>query len=430
MHVLQYPVLGQTASFDKATVVNSCVKPLTKQIKIDFALNTASSNYDAFKGDQLAVAADGNKSRSKNDPKPTFRSGRMDKQSYLSSVSMQQVDRFCVGIVRDKEMYITPVHGIYQMRPSFSYFDKQDKRVKADKKAEDGDMGMDEDEMRQVTVKFARTESDKVRKAREKSYNFIAKMNADEPWCETMWYPAASEMAGMERQKIQQVTNNFTAEVLNLKPRQYVDCLIDDSPMPEDTKAEEAVTKIVISKRMLKGLPLADQLKQILKDAKMVPLTYIQSIVDETSTEKILRVLQTVGTLLRGNWVLQSELLYPETSLSSVNGVPSILMIRGREYVLYKFSTNIQLSRKRVQEIIQLPTEETKEILLSIAKLGANKKSWELVQTQDMDFEKRHPELVQRQELYWNAKIEQFQELENNVRDSKRVRKKSHRESK
>uniref|UniRef100_A0A336M9R5 CSON011946 protein n=1 Tax=Culicoides sonorensis TaxID=179676 RepID=A0A336M9R5_CULSO len=434
LHVLQFPVVNQQSNFDKSQVVNSCVKPLTQQIKIDFALNTASKNYDAFKGDQLAIAADGRKSgsnnrdKNKNDPKPTFRSGRMDKQSYLSSVSMQNVERFCVGVIRDGEMYLTPIKGIYQMRPSFSYFDKQDKRAKADKKAEDGDGGDGEEEMKQVTVKFARNESEKVKKAREKSYNYISRMGAEEPWCETMWYPASSEMASMESQKLLQSSSNFTPDVLNMDSKSYVDQLISDS---SETKKDpsEALAELnkVISNRKAKSLPLADQIKTILLNAKVVPFSLIQSRVTETNTDKLLRVLQTVGTLLRGNWVLQSELLYPENSVSSINGVPGQLMTRAREYVLYKFSHQTQINRAEIQQRTQLPAEEAKEVIASVGKLTG--KVWELLKPIDRDFEKKYPELVQRQQLYWNAKAEGFYEMEMN-KESKRVRKRSHRESK
>lgn len=397
-------------------------------MKIDFALNTASKNYDAFKGDQLAIAADGRPSRtSKNDPKPTFRSGRMDKQSYLSSVAMQDVERFCVGVMSGGEMYLTPVKGIYQMRPSFSYFDKQDKRAKADKRAEDGE-GPEDEEMKQVTVKFARNESEKVKKAREKSYNYISRMGAEEPWCETMWHPSVSEMATMEAQKLLVVGSGFTSETLNMESRKYVDHLIGDTNEGQEISSQ-AMTPMnkVISIRKANSLPLTDQLKNILINAKVVPFSLIQSRVTEKNTEKLLRVLQTVGTLLRGNWVIQSELLYPENSVSSINGVPASLMVRAREYVLYQFSHQNSLNRAEIQSKTQLPQDETRQVLASVARL--NGKLWELIIPEDREFEKKYPELVQRQQLYWDAKAETFREIETS-KDTKRTRKKSHRESK
>lgn len=350
----------------------------------------------------------------------------MDKQSYLSSVAMHDVDRFCVGVVKDGEMYLTPVKGIYQMRPSFSYFDKQDKRAKADKRAEDGEVG-DEEEMKQVTVKFARNESEKVKKAREKSYNYISRMGAEEPWCETMWHPAASEMAGMESQKLLMTGSAFTPETLNMESRAYVDHLIGESHEgQEDSQALAALSK-VISNREAKSLTLPDQIKHLLINAKVVPFHLIQSRVTEPSTEKLLRVLQTVGTLLRGNWVVQSELLYSENSVSSINGVPSALMTRAREYVLYKFSHQTQLNRTEVQAKTQLPPDETKQVLASVGKLSG--KVWELIQPEDREFEQKYPELVERQQLYWDAKADSFREMETS-KEVKRMRKKSHRESK
>lgn len=93
------------------------------------------------------------------------------------------------------------------MRPSFSYFDKSDKRTKAEQKAEN-EADQEEEEATQITVKFARTENDSIRKAREKSFNFISQKNAEEAWCETMWYGKDSQQAELERQKLFAVAND------------------------------------------------------------------------------------------------------------------------------------------------------------------------------------------------------------------------------
>jgi hypothetical protein len=42
-------------------------------------------------------------------------------------------------------------------------------------------------------VKFARTETDRSKALREKSYGFIQKKNAEEPWCNTRFYSLNSE---------------------------------------------------------------------------------------------------------------------------------------------------------------------------------------------------------------------------------------------
>lgn len=79
----------------------------------------------------------------------------------------------------------------------------------------------------------------------------------------------------------------------------------------------------------------------------------------------------------------------------------------------------------------QLPPDEVKEILLTVAKLEKSKNKWHLLQSPDVQFEKNNQELKQRQDVYWRAKEVKFQEMEMDQKSqSKRSRKRSIRESK
>jgi hypothetical protein len=79
-------------------------------VKIDFKVDTASAHYDAFKGKMLAEVADGNKSGggSNRTDHRTFESGRMDKVSFVSSISVQN-PRYALGMMVDKELHLVPV---------------------------------------------------------------------------------------------------------------------------------------------------------------------------------------------------------------------------------------------------------------------------------------------------------------------------------
>lgn len=59
MFILQYPNRRVTQGPEEQSVVKSCVKPDNQEIKVDFGLTTKSVHYDAFKGEQLAIACDG-----------------------------------------------------------------------------------------------------------------------------------------------------------------------------------------------------------------------------------------------------------------------------------------------------------------------------------------------------------------------------------
>lgn len=153
----------------------------------------------------------------------------------------------------------------------------------------------------------------------------------------------------------------------------------------------------------------------------------------QLSVEKVLRNLALCGVMMRGNWTLQSEVLYPTGFVSLTNGVTSELMCRGRDYVLFKLMRNemANLNRQKISIITLLPQEETREVLESVASVrtGDKIKVWDLLKAPDYDFEKRHPEIVQRQEAFWRAQEEKFVEMETE-KSEKRTRKKSVRESK
>lgn len=179
---------------------------------------------------------------------------------------MDNSDKYIIGYLQDKEIHLSLVKGIVQMRPSFSYFDKSDSRKKAEQKTEQ-ESDTEEDEPKQVTVKFARTESDRNRKAREKSFNYLSKKSADEPWCETLWHPKDSVQAQLERQKLFSATNESTGHALSLTSSEYIETLI---PAERDYSNTDSIslTPNIISMKNLKTLPLPDQIMNILKDGK------------------------------------------------------------------------------------------------------------------------------------------------------------------
>lgn len=140
---------------------------------------------------------------------------------------------------------------------------------------------------------------------------------------------------------------------------------------------------------------------------------------------QILRTLQAEGVLLQGNWVSQSEKLYLPDSVSGTNGVPAQLMCRARDYILYLFYRNERIDREKISNITQIPMEEVKEILLTVAM--RIDKQWQLVQPPNPIFEQQHEELKQRQDAYWRAKessLYQRMELEERSREDKSPRRK------
>ncbi|XP_037939259.1 DNA-directed RNA polymerase III subunit RPC5 [Teleopsis dalmanni] len=423
LFVFQYPTKSQIGNFDNAEVINCCVKPVNQEVKVDFALNVESKFYDSFKGEQFAISADG-KTQQKNE-RPTYKRGLMDKQTFLSQRPLDDPSKYTVAIYADNEIHISPLSSILQLRPAFSHFDKEDRRKKAEQKALNEED--DEEELQHVTVKFARTGGKKVKE--KPGYDNFVKKSSDEPWCETFWHPRLSSTAELQKQKLF-ATNQQTNLFFTQEPYKYMKKLISSSG--QDQGIDAVLPNRIVSKARLKSMSLVEQLRILLRDGRMLSypdvVNFMQENIDNTITaDKVLRTLPQVGILIHGNWVAQSEILYPPESLSNSNGVTADLMIRARDYILFQFSRTPYIYRRQVISATQLPADEAFEVLKSVARLNSHKK-WELLLPPDREFEQRNPELVQRQEMVWRATEQTYNEMDFE-KSTQRVRKRSVRDS-
>lgn len=156
----------------------------------------------------------------------------------------------------------------------------------------------------------------------------------------------------------------------------------------------------------------------------MVSFQRLAELIDTRiySEEKILRALPTIGHMIHGNWIAQSEVIHPPKSVSATNGVPAELMCRARDYILYQFYRNESIDRKRIGLITQVPPDEVKELLQGLASY-CQKYGWQLLRPPDLRFETEHSELKQRQDLFWKSKDENFLELEQDAKSPRRKRK-------
>lgn len=57
---------------------------------------------------------------------------------------------------------------------------------------------------------------------------------------------------------------------------------------------------------------------------------------DGTTVENLLKTIPKVAVLVQGNWIVKSDILYPQGTFSATSGVPADLMCRARDYVVSK----------------------------------------------------------------------------------------------
>ncbi|RZF46743.1 hypothetical protein LSTR_LSTR002606 [Laodelphax striatellus] len=226
LYILQYPLRPSGSSFDSSKVIKFAIKPENQEVTMEVSLDTQSNNYDLSHGEQIAINVDG--SSQKNSQEKYFNSQVMDKLTFQSTKSLTDIDTVAVACVKDKKVVISPVAGVISMQPTFPFLDITDKKAREEAKERGDDAsGGEEEEEKQVTVKFARQESERMKKARERSFNYLSKKSAEEPWYNTIYHSSDSEESMLERAKLLSISESqedHTA-ALNMKPSDYMDSL-------------------------------------------------------------------------------------------------------------------------------------------------------------------------------------------------------------
>ncbi|KAM9305142.1 DNA-directed RNA polymerase III subunit RPC5 [Gastrophryne carolinensis] len=412
LYLFQYPVRPASMTYDGVPHLAARIKPKLQKVEVDMAINALSPNYCRSKGEQIALNVDG----TCNDETSTYSSKLMDKQTFSSIQAASNTSRYAAAFYKKGEIHVTPLHGILQMRPSFTYLDKADSKFREREAAnEGGDSSQDEaeEDIKQVTVRFSRPETEQAKQRRAQSYEFLQKKQAEEYWVHLHYYGIKDSRSEHEKQYLL-CQNPGTTESTELikSPGEYLQMLMPPS-VEEETEKPVAPSN-VLSMAQLRTLPLADQIKILMKNVKVIPFANLMGLMAAgTESISVLRCVQQVAMLVQGNWVVKSDVLYPKESSSPHSGVPAEVLCRGRDYVMWKFTQGRWVVRKEVATVTKLCQEDVKEFLDQIAVPRINK-GWEFILPYDEDFMKKHPDVVQRQSMLWkgiHAKLEKVYNL-------------------
>uniref|UniRef100_A0A8C2H0U3 DNA-directed RNA polymerase III subunit RPC5 C-terminal domain-containing protein n=1 Tax=Cyprinus carpio TaxID=7962 RepID=A0A8C2H0U3_CYPCA len=369
------------------------------QVELEVAMDTMSPNYCRSKGEQIALNVDGTSSE---DPS-VYSTKMMDKQAFSSIQATTNTSRYAAAVFHKGELHLTPLQGILQMRPSFTYLDKADTKHREREAAnEAGDSSQDEaeDDVKQVTVRFSRPESEQARQRRIQSYEFLQKKQAEEPWVHLHYHGVKDGRSEHERQYLYcQAMDTAENTELVKTPREYLSMLMP--PLAEEKVTKPVGPSNVLSMAQLRMLPLGEQVKTLMKNVKVMPFANLMGLLASgTDSTAVLRCIQQVALLVQGNWVVKSDVLYPKNTCSSHSGVPAEVLCRGRDFVMWRFTSERTLMRKEVTAIIKLPPEDVKDFLeqMSVPRLN---RGWEFLLPTDHDFVRKHPDVAQRQHMLW-----------------------------
>ncbi|XP_010717747.1 DNA-directed RNA polymerase III subunit RPC5 isoform X1 [Meleagris gallopavo] len=412
LYLFQYPIRPASMTYDDVTHLSAKIKPKQQKVELEMAIDTLNPNYCRSKGEQIALNVDG----TCTDETSTYSSKLMDKQTFCSSQAASNVSRYAAAVYRKGELHLTPLHGILQLRPSFTYLDKADAKHREREAAnEGGDSSQDEaeDDVKQITVRFSRPETEQARQRRVQSYEFLQKRQAEEHWVHLHYYGLKDSRSEHERQYLFSQGHGLAENTELIKsPSEYLMMLMP--PSVEEENSKPVAPSNVLSMAQLRTLPLADQIKILMKNVKVMPFANLMSLLGSgTDSTAVLRCIQQVAMLVQGNWVVKSDVLYPKDTSSPHSGVPAEVLCRGRDFVMWKFTQDRWVVRKEVATVTKLCPEDVKDFLehMSVARIN---KGWEFMLPYDEDFVKKHPDIVQRQRMLWmgiQAKLEKVYNL-------------------
>ncbi|XP_040829151.1 DNA-directed RNA polymerase III subunit RPC5 [Ochotona curzoniae] len=412
LYLFQYPVRPASMTYDDIPHLSAKIKPKQQKVELEMAIDTLNPNYCRSKGEQIALNVDG----ACADETSTYSSKLMDKQTFCSSQTTSNTSRYAAALYRQGELHLTPLHGILQLRPSFSYLDKADAKHREREAAnEAGDSSQDEaeEDVKQITVRFSRPESEQARQRRVQSYEFLQKKHAEEPWVHLHYYGLRDSRSEHERQYLLcQGSSGAENTELIKAPSEYLMMLMP--PGQEEEKEKPVAPSNVLSMAQLRTLPLADQIRILMKNVKVMPFANLMSLLGPSvDSVAVLRGIQKVAMLVQGNWVVKSDILYPKDSSSPHSGVPAEVLCRGRDFVMWKFTQSRWVVRKEVATVTKLCAEDVKDFLEHMAVVRINK-GWEFLLPYDGEFIRKHPDVVQRQHMLWasiQAKLEKVYNL-------------------
>ncbi|OWK61883.1 DNA-directed RNA polymerase III subunit RPC5 [Lonchura striata] len=435
LYLFQYPIRPASMTYDDVTHLSAKIKPKQQKVELEMAIDTLNPNYCRSKGEQIALNVDG----TCTDETSTYSSKLMDKQTFCSSQAASNVSRYAAAVYKKGELHLTPLHGILQLRPSFTYLDKADAKHREREAAnEGGDSSQDEaeDDVKQITVRFSRPETEQARQRRVQSYEFLQKRQAEEHWVHLHYYGLKDSRSEHERQYLFSQGHGLAENTELIKsPSEYLMMLMP--PSVEEENEKPMAPSNVLSMAQLRTLPLADQIKILMKNVKVMPFANLLGLLGSgTDPTAVLRCVQQVALLVQGNWVVKSlrrmcgsvvdEVFgHRAAHIRALNRVGTHLFGLGRikimnlsccealESLMWKFTQDRWVVRKEVAAVTKLCPEDVKDFLehMSVARIN---KGWEFMLPYDEDFVKKHPDIVQRQQMLWmgiQAKLEKVYNL-------------------
>ncbi|KAI8579221.1 hypothetical protein K450DRAFT_243346 [Umbelopsis ramanniana AG] len=196
LYLFQYPL--RVLPFAPGTGPAAArIKPKSQLIEVDLPIDTRAPTYDKGRGDDFASGVTGEKFRTVFDQEDEDDySGRpkkrtlLDKQT-LGSTLIPTKTKYLVGVLKDKELHVTPLTNTVQMRPTLSYIDKSDEKERASAKRAQQEETKEEQSKsagKAQTVQMSVINAENESTPRKNMYSMATRNADDEEWVKLEYF--------------------------------------------------------------------------------------------------------------------------------------------------------------------------------------------------------------------------------------------------
>lgn len=168
LYLLQYPLRPAERSYasDLGELSSVRIKPVQKKLEVEYTLNTNSRNYDP-EGSVLNTSQ-----------------GAIKKIRF-SSKPVPPKTNYAVGVVREGQLHLTPLHAVSRMYPDLDYINQaiqQDSEPQAEEKVE----------ATPLLVKFQRKENERTAAYQKVTHAYMKQIQDQEAFVELKMAPPKS----------------------------------------------------------------------------------------------------------------------------------------------------------------------------------------------------------------------------------------------
>ncbi|ORX73253.1 hypothetical protein DL89DRAFT_255362 [Linderina pennispora] len=214
LHLLQYPLKAGSIGPGELRPSTARIKPIHGQIEMDIPLDVTSPMYNRERGQELGIGLSD--------------SGRLLDIQTIVSVDIPKSSTYLAGVLKNRELHLTPIEKITQLRPSLKYLDKVAEKERAASKLDyDDEDTKEEKQVQTVQVSVRSAQAEEALRQQQNSIASIQKRLEEEPWSSLTYYDIGSdESAAVSSQLVAANTEDL---ICKTDPSEYLTTIIGNT---------------------------------------------------------------------------------------------------------------------------------------------------------------------------------------------------------